>query len=467
MRSAGEEWAETIKSAAQESGAPSVQWHASFGDLEISSGATGLSIVESSTEATSETLYRIGSISKLFTTVLLYQLADQNKIGLDDRLVKYLPDFAVFDPFDNSYGRGITLRHLANHLSGLGRSCPLGMDDLVSSVNVLKSTAGLVHPTGTTAQYSNPAFTMLGQTLAEVVMDSTFSEALSSLITSPLGISSGTGVDYSESVLNRLASSYLNSGQNKDDFIELGFNNPAGGMYSTAKNLTSLLQALGGAYAGDNSPKSTVLGISPFTMRDFLKMTWQSNDASFQQGTPWEMFLSDYGYLVRGKDGVLGGFTSYIGFVPELSLSVAMLFNGPPNDLQSLAKSTFSTLIPPLVEALNKVQPGPDPGSRPADYVGYYECTDPSLSGNVTYVNSVLEMRTPLFGTLALPLAAVPGAMDMFTFYIDPVTSSGQTCSFLFSSNAYGYATFSRELNGGISGFTIPMISPGTNWTRV
>lgn len=143
---AGEAWAQELKSAADQAGIPSFQWQANYRDLIISSGASGLASISPQVEATPETLYRIGSVSKLYSTVILYKLAEQGKIGLDDKLVTYLPDFSVFDPFDMSFGKDITLRHLANHLSGMGRSSPPGITDIASAVEVLKRTAGLIHP---------------------------------------------------------------------------------------------------------------------------------------------------------------------------------------------------------------------------------------------------------------------------------------------------------------------------------
>lgn len=321
---------------------------------------------------------------------------------------------------------------------------------------------------GTTAQYSNAAFTLLGQTLAEIVLGLPFDDALESMITDPLNITTGTGVDYTPAVLERLASSYLDHGNVKAEFADIGFDNPSGGLYSTASNTTLMLQAMGALYAGDStSDSAAALGLSPSVVRDFLKPTWIANDASFQQGTPFEMFLSEYDFLVRGKDGVIDGFNSYVGLVPELRLSVVMLFNGPADDLLALARAAFATLIPPLVDALAAVQPGPLPAANPSDYVGPYACSDPSLSGSVVLVNAtVLKLDTPI-APFPLLLSAVPGAVDSFTLYVDPVTSSGASCSNLYSSNAYGYVTFLRGSNNELTGFVMPMITPGTNWTKI
>lgn len=71
---AGEAWAQELKSAADQAGIPSFQWQANYRDLIISSGASGLASISPQVEATPETLYRIGSVSKLYSTVILYKV---------------------------------------------------------------------------------------------------------------------------------------------------------------------------------------------------------------------------------------------------------------------------------------------------------------------------------------------------------------------------------------------------------
>src|SRR5262245_47169831 len=93
--------------------------------------------------ATAETVYRVGSVSKLFTDLAVMQLVEQGKLDLDAPVANYLPDFKP----DNPSGRPITLRLLLTHHSGLVRESPVGsyFDDtspsLADTVASLNKTA--------------------------------------------------------------------------------------------------------------------------------------------------------------------------------------------------------------------------------------------------------------------------------------------------------------------------------------
>src|SRR5262245_55318205 len=71
-------------------------------------------------EANADTIYRIGSISKVFTATLLAALRDQGVVRLDDPIAKYVPS-GIKLPTDPRGLPEITLRHLATHSSGLPR----------------------------------------------------------------------------------------------------------------------------------------------------------------------------------------------------------------------------------------------------------------------------------------------------------------------------------------------------------
>ena len=72
--------------------------------------------------ATAETVYRVGSVSKLFTDIAVMQLVEQGELDLDAPVTKYLPDFKPKQPFD----KPITLRMLMSHRAGLVREPPVG-----------------------------------------------------------------------------------------------------------------------------------------------------------------------------------------------------------------------------------------------------------------------------------------------------------------------------------------------------
>ena len=94
----------------------------------------GWADVERREAATIETLYRIGSITKLFTATAIVMLRDAGKLGLDDPLTAYLPWFAMKSASPDA--GSITIRHLLTHTSGLPREAafPYWTDDRFPTV---------------------------------------------------------------------------------------------------------------------------------------------------------------------------------------------------------------------------------------------------------------------------------------------------------------------------------------------
>jgi len=124
--------------------------------------ALGLADVEGKVEATPDTQYRIGSITKTFTTVAILQLRDAGELELDDPLSKHIPEAARGDA---------TLRRLLTHLSGLQRELPgyvwetLEFPDRAGLVTGLAEAEQVLRP-GARWHYSNLAFALLGEVVA-------------------------------------------------------------------------------------------------------------------------------------------------------------------------------------------------------------------------------------------------------------------------------------------------------------
>ena len=127
----------------------------------IWSGAVGLADAEAGREATPETQYRVGSITKTFTAVAVMQLRDEGKLDLDDRLEQHLPGIAHRSP---------TLRRMLAHLSGFQReagemfvsgTAPT-IDELLAAID----TYELVVPAARAHHYGNLAYALLGEVVA-------------------------------------------------------------------------------------------------------------------------------------------------------------------------------------------------------------------------------------------------------------------------------------------------------------
>jgi CubicO group peptidase (beta-lactamase class C family) len=138
--------------------------------------------------ATAETVYRIGSVSKLFTDLAIMQLVERGKLELDLPLTRILPDFKPEDPFN----KPITLRQLMTHRSGLVREPPAGnyfdADErsLAKTVQSLNRTR-LVYAPETRVKYSNAAVAAAGFVL-ETTQQQPFARYMSRSLLEPMGM---------------------------------------------------------------------------------------------------------------------------------------------------------------------------------------------------------------------------------------------------------------------------------------
>ena len=147
----------------------------------ITNQATGYPVI-------GDTLFQIGSISKIFTTVLAMQLVDEGRISLDTRAREILPDFRVQGASDIT--EHCTIRHLMNHTSGIeGDAFPdnLGRgDDCVAKYVRYIGDFPARSPLGGPLSYSNGAFVVLGR-VVEVLRGMTWDEAVRKYIAQPAG----------------------------------------------------------------------------------------------------------------------------------------------------------------------------------------------------------------------------------------------------------------------------------------
>ncbi|MEU3078533.1 serine hydrolase domain-containing protein [Streptomyces laurentii] len=130
-----------------------------------------------------DTQFRIGSITKVFTAVLVMRMRDEGLIGLDDPLEKHLPGTGVGE---------VTIAQLLGHSAGLAAETPSPWWERTPGTlrpepaDVLGERP-VLHPAGRLHHYSNPGYTLLGS-LVEAVRGVSWEEALRSGILEPLGL---------------------------------------------------------------------------------------------------------------------------------------------------------------------------------------------------------------------------------------------------------------------------------------
>lgn len=195
--------------------------------------------------ADSETSYRIGSVSKLFTDIVVMQMVENGTLDLDEPVTSYLPDF---NP-QNDFEAPITLRALMSHSSGLVREPPVGNYFDSSSPTLTETVASLnktelVYRPGSKVQYSNAGIAVVGRVL-EKVSGMPFARLLEENALRPLGMmhSGFTPEDY---LVEKLPEAYMWSYQGDRTIaptFELGMQ-PAGSMFSTMNDLALFMGAL-------------------------------------------------------------------------------------------------------------------------------------------------------------------------------------------------------------------------------
>src|SRR5690349_21165549 len=149
--------------------------------------AAGVLSKATGVEATVDSVFQVGSITKVWTTSLLMQLVDEGRLDLDAPVRRYLPDFALAD---DGAAATITTRQLLCHTAGfegdLFTDTGRGDDCVEKYVATLATTTQLFAP-GEMFSYNNAGFCVLGR-IVEVLREKPFDDCLRQHLFAPLGL---------------------------------------------------------------------------------------------------------------------------------------------------------------------------------------------------------------------------------------------------------------------------------------
>jgi CubicO group peptidase (beta-lactamase class C family)/D-alanyl-D-alanine dipeptidase len=267
--------------------------------------------------ATAETVYRVGSVSKLFTDIAVMQLVEQGKLDLDAPVAKYLPDFKPVNQFDDT---AITLRHLMAHRSGLIREPPVGnyfdptgptLAETVASLNGIE----LVYPPGKRIKYSNAAIAVVGRVL-EVVQGERFEAAVQRAVLDPLGMKS-SAFEPTPAVKEKLADAVMWTYHGREfpaPTFEMGMA-PAGSMYSTVLDLAKFTSCL----FADGKPV-----LKPESIAEMVRPQFAKPDAKTGFGLGFSLGEVD-GKPRIGHGGAIYGFATDLSALPTEKLGVVVV----------------------------------------------------------------------------------------------------------------------------------------------
>lgn len=193
-----------------------------------------------------DTKFRLGSVTKQFTSMLIMQLVQQGKISLDGKITDYLPNYP------RKTGDKITIHHLLTHTSGIPNytSFPNFRREMERNAYTpeafMKTFAdsALQFEPGTKWSYSNSGYFVLGA-IIERVTGTTYEQVLTENILKPLKMT-GTGYDHSAEILTKRAAGYERRGRGyvNAPYLDMSLPYSAGSMYSTVEDLYLWDQAL-------------------------------------------------------------------------------------------------------------------------------------------------------------------------------------------------------------------------------
>jgi CubicO group peptidase (beta-lactamase class C family) len=198
-----------FKEYAAENHLPGLSYGIIAGGELVYSGSFGYSNLEEKIPASSQSLFRIASMSKSFTALAILQLRDAGKLKLDEPAETYLPELKTIDYLTTDAPR-ITVRHLMMHATGFPEDNPWGDRQLADTdrelMQLIKNGVSFSNVPGITYEYSNLGFALLGQ-IVQKVSETPFTQYMSENVFEPLGMNS-TVWEYDNAPAEQLALGY-------------------------------------------------------------------------------------------------------------------------------------------------------------------------------------------------------------------------------------------------------------------
>ena len=333
-----------LSAAQAEERMPSVSAAVFRGEEILWQQALGLADVEGGTEATPETQYRIGSITKTFTAVGVMQLRDAGELSLDEPLTTYLPESA----------HGPTIGRMLSHSSGLQREPPGEIWETMkapSREDLLAGTADAeqVLSPGSWWHYSNLAFALLGEVVARA-HGGTWEDALQERILQPLGLARTTPDAADPAARGYFVEPYSDAVRLEPE-LDLGGSGALGKLWSTTGDL-----ARWGAFlaAGDDR----VLQASTLEEMSHVRTMVDHAGWTLAWGTGLELYRRGE-HLFVGHGGAMPGHLAGLVVDRKTKIGAAALTNtGAGASPERLALDLATAAIAALPAGAEAWQPG-------------------------------------------------------------------------------------------------------------
>jgi CubicO group peptidase (beta-lactamase class C family) len=384
--------------------------------------AYGKADAEGNVPLTVDTVMPIGSVTKQFTAAAIVQLRDQGKLGLDDDITKWLPDF-------QTHGNKVTLRHMLGHTSGIAnltsvpelRALKMIRNPTLTRDQVYKiiRTYPFEFATGTMEIYSNTNFWLLGLVI-EKASGMAYEDYIEKRIFEPLGMKRSMYCNTAEAGSPRAYGHGMKGGISVrvPDIVQTA-TYAAGAICSTAGDMLTWLQALHGGKV--------------LPARSYAEMMAPSKLAD---GTPLRYAMGTSvgedrrGQKYLGHNGGGFGYSTEARWYPAAQLAVVVLTNSEPDAITETTVELASAVLPAPRPA------GPFTGDA-AVLVGTYTGPGPGGETSVEVIQTPQGLALSVRGGSADPLVWVEGLTfrrnDSLVIF-RPSASSGPATAVVFDT---------------------------------
>lgn len=365
----------------QEQGIPALSVALVYDQEVLWANGFGYTDLEGKIPATPQTVYRVHSITKLFTATMLLQLRDQGKLQLDDPLSKYLPGFGLKSRFGAL--PPVTLRQLASHTAGVPRFPPpvakgakraslderLGTEAFLATLKEVETT----FPPLTEWKYSDLGYALLGYALSRIA-GQPYDQYVQEHILRPLGM------NHSGFVVTPEIERYVRTADRRRKGESLqkvalarraGLAAPAFGLYSSVEDMARFISL---QFRDENEPAGGAQILRGSSVREMRSPQW------LMEGTPDGFLAQGVGFRIfrLGNNvavGHGGGYRTTVALAPRVRVGVAVFTNGPRGEASSVAAQETLKLMIPVIERATARQKQAAPTMSPQvwqKYVGLY-----------------------------------------------------------------------------------------------
>ena len=339
--------------------------------------AAGVLSKATEVEATADSVFQVGSITKLWTSTLVMQLADEGKLEIDAPVRRYLPEFRLAD--EQAAGE-ITVRQLLCHTAGfegdIFTDTGTGDDCVEKFVATLHTVPQLFAP-GEMFSYNNAGFCVLGR-IVEVLRGKPFDACVRDHLFTPLGLTH-TANGAQEAILFRAAVGHIQLEEDAEPepapvWSLARSNAPAGAMLAMRpRDLLGFARMhMSGGLAPDGTTVLTAASVKAMQQEQVRLPHLGLMGSAW--GLGWEIF--DWpGGTVIGHDGGTIGQSAFLRLVPGRDVAIALLTNG--GNAIAVYNEIFRYVLRSLADIELPPTPVPPADSASIDaerYVGTYAC---------------------------------------------------------------------------------------------